>query len=71
VATGIGPVGRHVLTTERGSPVEVIVAARAVGSGDRRAVIALGLTDAKCPIALGLSDDPRLLGLFFERIEAL
>jgi GT2 family glycosyltransferase len=70
-ATGMDPVGRHVLTTQGGSPVEVILATRAVGSGKRRAVIALGLTDAKCPTALGLSDDPRVLGLFVERVEAL
>jgi hypothetical protein len=71
MATGVGRPLRHVLTTEGGSPVEVIAVARAVGSGMRRVVIALRLTDAGRPIALGLSDDPRLLGLFLEHAEVL
>jgi hypothetical protein len=49
----------------------VIVAARAVGSGTCRIVVALRPTDARRPIALGLSHDPRLLGLFVERVDAL
>jgi hypothetical protein len=71
MATGVGLIHRRVLTTEGGTPVDVIVAARAIGSGKHRVVIALRLTDAGRPMALGLSDDPRLLGLFLEHVEVL
>ena len=70
-ATGIGKVRRHVLRPEQGPRVELTVEARAVGTPARKAVIVLQLLDAGRPIALGLSDDPRLLGLYVERIEAL
>jgi hypothetical protein len=57
------------LTVDGGSPVDVILQARAVGRQEGKVVIALHLRDAGRPIDLGLSEDARLLGLFVERIQ--
>lgn len=60
---------RHRIKFNRRKTTTIVVKGRPVGQSTKKVVLVFYLIDACSPLALGLNSDPRLLGLFVERIE--
>lgn len=69
-ATGVGAPQAHELC-EQDHPSKLILDACVVGAAVRKIVIVFHLIDARSPLEWGKSEDPRFLGLFFDRVEVL